>query len=71
MNIQFLFEKGEGLVVDEYVRPEPMYYNVDEEHFRLETLSSHTQYLAQLPQGSEKERGNADRKRGKAIVLSL
>ena len=56
MNIQFLFENGKGSVVDEYGRPEPMDYIVDEEQFRLETLTSHTQYLAQLPLESEKER---------------
>ncbi|KAG1177328.1 hypothetical protein G6F70_006361 [Rhizopus microsporus] len=55
MNIQFLFENGKGSVVDEYGRPEPMDYIVDEEQFRLETLTSHTQYLAQLPLESEKE----------------
>ncbi|KAG1170467.1 hypothetical protein G6F70_009073 [Rhizopus microsporus] len=55
MNIQFLFENGKGSIVDEYGRPEPMDYIVDEEQFRLETLSSHTQYLAQLPLESEKE----------------
>ncbi|CEG81694.1 hypothetical protein RMATCC62417_15859 [Rhizopus microsporus] len=54
MNFQFLFENGKGSVVDEYGRPEPMDYIVDEEQFRLETLSSHTQYLAQLPLESEK-----------------
>ncbi|CEG75259.1 hypothetical protein RMATCC62417_10332 [Rhizopus microsporus] len=54
MNIQLLFENGKGSVVDEYGRPEPMDYIVDEEQFRLETLSSHTQYLAQLPLESEK-----------------
>lgn len=31
-----------------------MDYIVDEEQFRFETLSSHTQYLAQLPLESEK-----------------
>ncbi|KAG1052728.1 hypothetical protein G6F43_005156 [Rhizopus delemar] len=31
-----------------------MDYTVDEEQFRLETLSSHIQYLAQLPLESEK-----------------
>ncbi|KAG1151437.1 hypothetical protein G6F37_001754 [Rhizopus arrhizus] len=55
MNIQFLYENGKGSVVDEYDRPEPMDYIVDEEQFRLETLSSHIQYLAQLPLESEKE----------------
>jgi hypothetical protein len=49
MNIQFLYENGKGSVVDEYGRPEPMDYIVDEEQFRFGTLSSHTQYLAQLP----------------------
>ena len=55
MNIQFLFENGKGSVVDEYGRPEPMDYIVDEEQFRLETLNSHTQYSAQLPLESEKK----------------
>ncbi|KAI8361788.1 hypothetical protein EDC96DRAFT_565916 [Choanephora cucurbitarum] len=36
MNIHFLFENGQGSVVDEYGRPEPMDYIVDEEQFRLE-----------------------------------
>ncbi|KAG1549865.1 hypothetical protein G6F46_002733 [Rhizopus delemar] len=54
MNIQFLYENEKGSVVDEYGRPEPMDYIVDEEQFRLETLSSHTQYLAQLPLENEK-----------------
>ncbi|CEG76479.1 hypothetical protein RMATCC62417_11375 [Rhizopus microsporus] len=48
MDIQFLFENEKGFVVDEYGRPKPMDYIVDEEQFRLETVSSHTQYLAQL-----------------------
>ncbi|EIE81764.1 hypothetical protein RO3G_06469 [Rhizopus delemar RA 99-880] len=55
INIQFLFENGKGSVVDEYDRPGPMDYTVDEEQFRLETLSSHTQYLARLPLEREKE----------------
>ncbi|KAG1140234.1 hypothetical protein G6F37_007192 [Rhizopus arrhizus] len=54
MNIQFLYENGEGSVVDEHGSPKPMYYIVDEDQFRLEALSSHTQYLAQLPLVSEK-----------------
>ncbi|KAG1163202.1 hypothetical protein G6F37_001443 [Rhizopus arrhizus] len=54
MNIQLLFENGKGSVVDEYGRPESMDYIVDEEQFRLETLSSHTQYLAQRSLESEK-----------------
>ena len=49
MNIHFLYENGKGSVVDEYGWPEPMDYIVDEEQFRFGTLSSHTQYLAQLP----------------------
>ncbi|KAL1932186.1 hypothetical protein VTP01DRAFT_9242 [Rhizomucor pusillus] len=55
MNIQFLFENGKDSAVDEYGRPEPTDCIVDEEQFRLETLSSLTQYLAQLPLKSEKE----------------
>ena len=39
---------GKGSVVDEYGKPEPMGYIVDEEQFCLETLNSHIQYLAQL-----------------------
>jgi hypothetical protein len=54
MNIQSLYENGKGSVVDEYGRPKPMDYIVDEDQFRLETLSSHTQYSAQLPLESEK-----------------
>ncbi|KAI8640886.1 hypothetical protein BD408DRAFT_433758 [Parasitella parasitica] len=55
MNTQFMFENGKGSVVDEYGQPEPMDYIVDEEQFRFETLSSHTQYLAQLALKGEKE----------------
>ncbi|CEG70119.1 hypothetical protein RMATCC62417_06068 [Rhizopus microsporus] len=55
MNIQFLFENGKGSVVDEYGKPESMDYIVDEGQISLETLSSHTQYLAQQSLESEKE----------------
>lgn len=54
MNIQFLCGNGKGSVVDEYGRPELVDYIVDEEQFHLETLSSHTQYLSQLPLENEK-----------------
>lgn len=50
MSIQFLYEDGKGTIVDEYGRPEPMDYIVDEEQYRLETLSSYTQYLSKLYQ---------------------
>jgi hypothetical protein len=50
-----LFENGKGSVVDEYGRPVPVDYIVDEEQFRLEMLNFHTQYLAQLPSENEKE----------------
>ncbi|KAL0097472.1 hypothetical protein J3Q64DRAFT_1828717 [Phycomyces blakesleeanus] len=53
MNIQLLFEDGKGSVIDKYGRPEPMNYTIDEEQFRLETLSSPTQYFAQFPLESE------------------
>lgn len=55
MNIQFLFKNGKDSVVDEYSRPKPMDYIVYEKQFRLEMLSSHTQYLARLPLKYEKE----------------
>ncbi|KAL1930688.1 hypothetical protein VTP01DRAFT_10850 [Rhizomucor pusillus] len=45
MSIQFFYEDGQGNAVDEYGRPEPMDYVVDEEQYALETLSSYTQYL--------------------------
>ncbi|KAL1935145.1 hypothetical protein VTP01DRAFT_4285 [Rhizomucor pusillus] len=45
MSIQFFYEDGEGNAVDDYGRPEPMDYVVDEEQYALETLSSYTQYL--------------------------
>jgi len=54
MNIQFLYENRKGSAVDEYSWPEPIDYIVEEEQFRLETLSSHTQYLDQLHLESEK-----------------
>jgi hypothetical protein len=67
MNIQFLFENGKGSVVDEYGRPEPMDYIVDEEQFRLETLSSHYTIFSSTASGErEKDRCNAGRKEGKA-----
>jgi hypothetical protein len=48
MNIQF-YKNGKGFVIEEYGRPELMDYIVDEDQFRLETLSSHVQHLAQKP----------------------
>lgn len=36
MSIQFLYEDGNGTVVDEYGRPEAMHYIVDEEQYVLE-----------------------------------
>lgn len=49
MSTQFLYEDGQGNVVDENGRPEPMDYIVDQEQFALETISSHTQYLQKKP----------------------
>jgi hypothetical protein len=43
MNIQFLFENGKGSVVDEYGRPEPMDYIVDEE---MKYTTNTSKYLA-------------------------
>ncbi|KAL1934550.1 hypothetical protein VTP01DRAFT_6732 [Rhizomucor pusillus] len=42
-------EDGQGNAVDEYGRPEPMDYVVDEEQYAFETRSSYTQYLRNLP----------------------
>ena len=44
------YEDGHGNAVDEYGRPEPMDYIIDEERYALETVSSHTQYLHNQPQ---------------------
>lgn len=44
-----MFENEKDSVVDEYGMSEPMDYIVNEKKFCLESLSSHTQYLAQLP----------------------
>ena len=57
MSAQFLYEDGQGNVVDENGRPEPMDYIVDQEHFALGTISPHTQYLQKKP--AEKSRANA------------
>ena len=56
MNIRFLYEDGKGSVVDKYGMPKPVDYIVDEEQFRLGTLSSTA--------SGERERdwGNAGRK---------
>ena len=50
MSFQILYEDGHGNAVDEYGRPEPMDYIIDEERYALETVSSHTQYLHNQPQ---------------------
>ncbi|KAL1934460.1 hypothetical protein VTP01DRAFT_6642 [Rhizomucor pusillus] len=48
MSNQFSYEDGQGLVVDEHGRPEPMDYIVDEEVYALQTVSPHTQYLRNI-----------------------
>ena len=50
MSFQIFYEDGHSNAVDEYVRPEPMDYIIDEERYALETVSSHTQYLHNQPQ---------------------
>ncbi|KAI8092008.1 hypothetical protein BDF21DRAFT_311289, partial [Thamnidium elegans] len=50
VSVQFLYKDGEGTVVDELGRPEPMDYIVDKEQCRLEALSPYTQYLSKLCQ---------------------
>ncbi|CEG78891.1 hypothetical protein RMATCC62417_13427 [Rhizopus microsporus] len=54
MSAQFLYEDGQGNVVDQNGRPQPMDYIVDQEQFALETISSHAQYLQKKP--AEKSR---------------
>ncbi|KAL1933526.1 hypothetical protein VTP01DRAFT_7616 [Rhizomucor pusillus] len=49
MSIQVFYENGQGNAVNGYGRPEPMDYGVDEEQYALETRSSYTQYLRNLP----------------------
>ncbi|KAL1926844.1 hypothetical protein VTP01DRAFT_5490 [Rhizomucor pusillus] len=56
-NITVFLKNGQGNVVDENGRPEPMGYIVDQEQFALETISSHTQYLQKKP--AEKSRANS------------
>ncbi|KAL1931697.1 hypothetical protein VTP01DRAFT_9840 [Rhizomucor pusillus] len=55
MDNRFFYEEGQGNVVDEYGRPEPMDYLVDEETYVLETVSSHTQYLCNMPRETGRE----------------
>ena len=50
MSFQIFYEDGHDHTVDEYGRPEPMDYIIDEERYALETVSSHTQYLHNQPQ---------------------
>ncbi|KAG1170526.1 hypothetical protein G6F71_007608 [Rhizopus microsporus] len=50
MSFQIFYEDGHGNAVDEYGRPEPMDYIIDEKRYALETVSSHTQYLHNQPQ---------------------
>ncbi|CEP09236.1 hypothetical protein [Parasitella parasitica] len=48
MSMQFLYENGQGRVVDEH-GVEPINLVVDEELFAIETLSSRTQFLKNKP----------------------
>ncbi|CEI87397.1 hypothetical protein RMCBS344292_01812 [Rhizopus microsporus] len=49
LSAQFLYEDGQGNVVNKNGRSEPMDYIVDQEQFALETISSHAQYLQKKP----------------------
>ena len=42
MIFQIFYEDGHGSAVDEYGRPEPMDYIIDEERYALEAASSYT-----------------------------
>ncbi|CEI90930.1 hypothetical protein RMCBS344292_05237 [Rhizopus microsporus] len=50
MGFQIFYENGHGNPADEYGRPEPMDYIIDEGRYALETFSSHMQYLHNQPQ---------------------
>ncbi|ORE10577.1 hypothetical protein BCV72DRAFT_254249 [Rhizopus microsporus var. microsporus] len=50
MSFQIFYEGVHSNAVDEYGRPEPMDYIIDEERYALETVSSHTQHLHNKPQ---------------------
>ncbi|ORE09663.1 hypothetical protein BCV72DRAFT_247996 [Rhizopus microsporus var. microsporus] len=50
MSFQIFYEDELNNAIDEYGRPEPMDYIIDEERYALETVSSHTQYLHNQPQ---------------------
>ncbi|KAL1925861.1 hypothetical protein VTP01DRAFT_7285 [Rhizomucor pusillus] len=55
MSIQFIYEDGQGTVVDGQGRPEPLDYVIDEEQYALETVSSYTQYLRNQPRERDRE----------------
>ncbi|KAI9493162.1 hypothetical protein BDB00DRAFT_872677 [Zychaea mexicana] len=46
---KFYYEGGHGNIVDESGQPEPMDYIINEKEHVLETLTTHTQYLAKMP----------------------
>ena len=45
MSTLFLYEDGQGNVIDENGGPEPMDYIVDQNEFIVETIAIHTEYL--------------------------
>jgi transposase len=45
MSTIFLYEDGQGNVIDENGGPEPMDYIVDQNEFIVETIATHTEYL--------------------------
>lgn len=55
MSIQFFHEDGQGVVVEEHGRPEPMDYIVDEEQYAFETISSYSQYLRNMPVAKDRQ----------------
>lgn len=55
MDNQFFYKEGHGNVVNGYGRPEPTDYLVDEGTYVLETVSSHTQYLYNIPCDSDRK----------------
>ncbi|ORE21517.1 hypothetical protein BCV71DRAFT_261148 [Rhizopus microsporus] len=62
MNIQFVFENGKRSVIDEYGRPEPMDYIVDEEQFSSSNIElSYTIFSSTASRDREKDRCNTVR----------
>ncbi|ORE00788.1 hypothetical protein BCV72DRAFT_177269, partial [Rhizopus microsporus var. microsporus] len=45
LNLIFLYEDGQGKVIDKNGNTKPMDYIVDQNGFIVETIATHTEYL--------------------------